>query len=212
MWDTLCEVWKVCLHEAWEAYCHGSVPIGAAIVHDGTVIARGRNRIFETSAPPGQVCGNHLAHAELNALLQVSRAGVPLQQYVLYTTMEPCPLCMGALYMSGLRTLHFAARDRRAGSTDLLGTTGYLGRKTVAVHGPHAQLEAVQLALKTDYFLRRENRQQALELLEDWAQDCPGGVALGYHLYDSGRLVEASQAREPVSALVRELAGALAAS
>ena len=51
IWATLADPWRVCLEEAWTAYCAGSVPIGACITDaTGSVLARGRNRIFEPPA------------------------------------------------------------------------------------------------------------------------------------------------------------------
>ena len=53
------------------------------------------------------------------------------QACIVYTTTEPCPLCMGALYMSGVRGLRFTSRDPWAGSANLLGTTQVCGPERV---------------------------------------------------------------------------------
>ena len=125
MWENLSPQWQAALEMAWEAYCSGTIPIGAVIADaEGNIYARGRNRIMDTSAPDNQVCANELAHAELNALLALKLAydECKAKSVALYTTMEPCPLCMGAVYMSDVKTLHYAAHDPWAGSTNLLGT------------------------------------------------------------------------------------------
>ena len=143
MWDSLSLPWRSCLEEAWAAYCGGTIPIGAVITDgDGNLLARGRNRIFDASAPAGQVCQTELAHAELNALLTLGVDEGNRGSWKLYTTTEPCPLCLGAFYMSGVRTLHYASREPWAGSVNLLGTTPYLARKSIKTFGPErADLE-----------------------------------------------------------------------
>lgn len=98
VWNTLPSPWKVSFEEAWEAYCHGSIPIGAALVDEtGQVICHGRNRIFETEAPYKQTCDNRIAHAEINVLMQVNRRTHPkMNQYTIYTTTEPCDMSPAA--------------------------------------------------------------------------------------------------------------------
>ena len=67
--------------------------------------------------------------------------------YTLYATLEPCPLCFSALYMSDVRKLVFAAADRYGGSTNLLGATPYLSRKPIEISGPLPSLGAVSIFL-----------------------------------------------------------------
>ncbi|MDP3487818.1 MAG: nucleoside deaminase, partial [Bacillota bacterium] len=132
MWETLTTPWKLCLEQSWQAYCSGTIPIGAVIVdEEDKLIASGRNRIFDKSAPIRQVAGSKLAHAEINALLQIPPDDESVGTYRLYTAVEPCPLCCGALYMSGIKEVHYAARDSHAGSTNMYGKTAYLTRKAM---------------------------------------------------------------------------------
>ena len=61
--------WRECFELAWEAFRAGTIPVGAVVADpSGTIVARGRNRIFDHTAPPGQLAGTYIAHAELNAL------------------------------------------------------------------------------------------------------------------------------------------------
>ena len=107
---------------------------------------------------------------------------------MLYTTTEPCPLCLGAFYMSGVRTLHYAAREPFAGSTNLLGTTPYLSRKPIKVIGPaEPELEALVTALAMEAELNF-GRDPAIPVLQSWRQVIPAGVALGERLHQSGEL------------------------
>jgi tRNA(Arg) A34 adenosine deaminase TadA len=183
----------VCFEEAWEGFCSGSLPIGAAIFdRDGQLLARGRNHIYDDSTAPGQISQNQLAHAELNTLLQVDRRSVDVHSCVLYTSMEPCPLCMGAIYMSGIRKIYFAARDGYAGSTDLLGTTPYLSRKTIQVIGPtDPMLETIFLGMQL-VAERRRLTMIRVDLYETvvgaWREKCSVGVRFGEYLASEGWL------------------------
>ncbi|MEW6523853.1 MAG: nucleoside deaminase [Bacillota bacterium] len=194
MWNGMPPQWRACFEEAWDAYCHGSMPVGAAIVGpDGNILARGRNRIYERVAPPGQVAGTKLAHAEINALLQVRQGDERCDSYTLYSTMEPCPLCFGALYMSGIRAMRYAARDGFAGSSNLAAIPGYLSVKTLDVAGPFPDMEPVQMALHTAHFMERCPKPLQDELLAVREAYCPDGIHLGRELHATGWLVNARQ-------------------
>lgn len=191
MWDTLSPPWQAALEMAWEAYCNGTVPIGAVVADaHGRVVARGRNRILDTSAPDGQVYNDMLAHAEINALLALKLDQESRHDAALFTTMEPCPLCMGAFYMSSVRTLHFAARDPWAGSTNLLGTTPYLSRKPIKVFEPHNVLvENALVALHTEYELfNRGEGFLSNRFFDVFRMVLPEAVEKGVALHRSGEL------------------------
>jgi len=109
-WDDIDPVWRECFELAWESFRHHSIPVGAVLVDPhGAVVARGRNRRSERTAPSGQIAGSNLAHAEINAL-----AGLPPGDYsahVLHTTLEPCFLCTAAIRHSHIGVVRFAAPD-----------------------------------------------------------------------------------------------------
>src|SRR3989304_2547898 len=95
MWDWLSLPWQACFEEAWAAYCTGSVPVGAVVVDAGGVIlSRGRNRINDSAGEGSYLHGQTLAHAEINALVALNSGEVDRHNCTLYTTTEPCPLCM----------------------------------------------------------------------------------------------------------------------
>src|SRR3712207_9038209 len=66
----------------------------------GNVLSRGRNKIHERSGEGGTLFGHKLAHAEVNALLKLDYHRHDPRACTLYTTTEPCPLCVGALRMA----------------------------------------------------------------------------------------------------------------
>ena len=99
------------LRLAAEAADAGEVPVGCVIVDgDGAVIAEGRNRREETRG----VCG----HAELEALEKASRARGDwrMDDCTLYVTLEPCPMCAGAMINARLGRLVYGAREPQFGS------------------------------------------------------------------------------------------------
>ena len=190
MWSELSLPWRAALEEAWSASCSGCSPIGAAVVNEsGDIIARGRNHINDQNVLPGQICGSQLAHAEINALLAVTCPHEEFHQLAIYTTMEPCPLCMGAIYMAGVRRIYYACRDTYAGSVDMLGSTPYLSRKPVRAFGPQrGDLENILAAIQTEHRLVKFHGDHSF-VQEEWGKVYPQGVALGERLAASRELV-----------------------
>jgi tRNA(adenine34) deaminase len=109
-------VWmREALAEARRAAEIGDVPIGAVVVRGGEVIGRGYNR-READRDP-------LAHAELLAIRGAARqmGGWRLTGCTLYSTLEPCPMCAGALVNSRIERLVYGAADPKAGWCGTLG-------------------------------------------------------------------------------------------
>lgn len=209
-WDTLGAPWQAALEMAWEACCEGTNPIGAVITNaNGQILARGRNRILDMDAPPRQVYGDMLAHAELNALLSLDGIDQSTRHTcTIYTTAEPCPLCMGAIYMSSVRTVCFASRDPYAGSTNLLGTTWYLSQKPVKAIGPqNSTLEIILMAISLEFELstRREGFSENI-LVQRWREIAPQGVELGQNLHRYGELRAMKQKAFPANQVFNQLA------
>lgn len=191
MWSDLPTPWQKCLELAWEAYCDDCIPIGAIVTGpDGNILSRGRNRIFERVKPGGHRNGAALAHAEVEALRQLDLDSMDPHSCSLYTTTEPCPMCMGTFYMSGLRNLFYAARDPFAGSVNMIGTTWYLRRKPIKVSGPVALLEPIVVALFVEQEARFHQGNLPEGLFWDMHREAiPGGVKLGLDLTQSETLL-----------------------
>jgi tRNA(adenine34) deaminase len=104
------EKWMRCaLALAIEAEAAGEVPVGCVVVAEGEIIGQARNSPISLLDPT--------AHAEMLALRQASIAAASyrLTGATLYCTLEPCPMCAGALVAARVRTLVFGARDLRFG-------------------------------------------------------------------------------------------------
>jgi len=101
---------KMALRLAKTSDAEGEVPVGAVVVHNGKIISEGRNRRENAK--------NALNHAEIEAIDGACRAlgGWRLFGCDLYVTLEPCPMCAGAIINSRIERVIFGAFDKKAGS------------------------------------------------------------------------------------------------
>ena len=101
---------RAALREAEKAAREGEVPVGCVIVKDGAIVARGRNA-RETKK-------NALLHAETVAIGKACRklGGWRLWQCEMYVTLEPCPMCAGAVINARIPKVYAACRDPKAGA------------------------------------------------------------------------------------------------
>ena len=104
---------KKALQEAEAAFDKGEIPVGAVIVIDNKVIARGHN-LTETLT-------DVTAHAEMQAITAAANflGGKYLKNCTLYVTLEPCQMCAGALYWSQISNIVYGARDEERGCIKL---------------------------------------------------------------------------------------------
>ncbi len=101
---------KLALEEAKKALKTGDVPIGCVITYRGEVIAKDHNRVEQLSDPT--------AHAEILAISTAGRKiGVKnLRECEIYVTLEPCPMCAGAIALAGFKKLYFGAFNLKHGA------------------------------------------------------------------------------------------------
>ena len=143
---------RLALDEANCAANIGEVPVGAVIVKDGEVIASSHN-LRETT-------GDATAHAEVLAIRDACAAlgGWHLDKCTLYVTLEPCPMCMGAIINSRIGKVVFGAKDAKAGAC---GSVIDL-RSYPLNHKPQVEsgfMSEESLALLSDFFKgKREKR------------------------------------------------------
>lgn len=105
---------KKALREAERAYEAGEVPVGALVVRDGIIVGRGHNMVQQLNDPT--------AHAEMIAITAATETigDKHLRDCTLYVTLEPCPMCAGAIVLSRLKCLVFGALDPKAGAAGSL--------------------------------------------------------------------------------------------
>jgi tRNA(adenine34) deaminase len=128
---------RMALKEAEEAYALGEVPVGAVVVINGAVIARGHNlreRVNDATA-----------HAEIIALREAARklGDWRLEEATVYTTIEPCAMCAGALVQFRVKRVVYGAKDPKAGGA---GSVVDLLRESRFNH----QVEAVEGVMEAD--------------------------------------------------------------
>ena len=101
---------RYALDLAQEAESHGEVPVGAVVVMDGEIVGRGFNRTISTNDPT--------AHAEIVAMREAatSRGNYRLVNGIVYSTIEPCTMCAGAMIHARIARLYFGAREPKAGA------------------------------------------------------------------------------------------------
>ncbi|MBE6808017.1 MAG: nucleoside deaminase [Ruminococcaceae bacterium] len=127
------------------AASEGEVPVGAVIVKDGKIIAKGKNEREKKQ--------NALSHAEIEAINNACNAlgSWRLDGCEMYVTLEPCPMCAGAIINARIKTLIFGAYDSKMGSIDsVINLCDYPYNHKVEVYGGICEDEA--LAVLKDFF------------------------------------------------------------
>lgn len=136
---------KKALQEAEMAFDKGEIPVGAVIVIDNKVIARGHNLT--------ELLTDVTAHAEMQAITAASNflGGKYLKDCTLYVTLEPCQMCAGALYWSQISNIVYGARDLERGCIKL---NTKLHPKTI-IKGGVMEVEASELLKR--FFIQKRN-------------------------------------------------------
>ncbi|XWN32443.1 MAG: tRNA adenosine(34) deaminase TadA [Devosia sp.] len=146
------------LQEARRAEARGEVPVGAVVVHAGTVIARSGNRTLADHDPT--------AHAEMVALRQAAAhlGRARLTDCDLYVTLEPCAMCAGAIAHARIRRLYFAALDPKGGAVE--SGVRIFDQSTThhrpEIYGGFCETEAGELL--TAFFRKRRESGQDMDL------------------------------------------------
>ncbi len=149
------------LKEAKRAFDKGEVPVGAVVVFQNKVIARAYNQMEMLHDPT--------AHAEMIAITQAAdflrsqgdeNHRGSLEKTSIYVTVEPCPMCAGALVMSHCQNLIFAAKDPKAGACGSLYNIAQDDRLNHRLNVISGVLEIESKILLQEFFksLRKEKR------------------------------------------------------
>ena len=187
-WRELESPWRAAFELAWEAYAADTIPVGAVITRGAEIVARGRNRVFDPGRPPaGQVGETRIAHAEMNALAQLG-AEDRFSDAVLWSTLEPCPMCIGATWLATIGTVRYAGDDAYGGASRLieaqLERIDRARSDPLEVEGPlPGPFGVLGAFLHVEWFLRTRPEHRVTEAFRAYA---PGLVALAdtVRLYD----------------------------
>jgi len=150
---------KIAIEQAGIAQENSDVPIGAVIVHNNTIIAKAYNQREQLQDPT--------AHAEIIALTQAAAAleSWRLDGCTMYVTLEPCPMCAGALVLARIKRLVYGCDDPKTGAVKSLYnivTDGRLNHKIEVTSGVLAD-ECSKLLQRFFEKRRVENRNEATE-------------------------------------------------
>ena len=129
--------WRQAFNEAWQSFKDGNFGIGAVLVDplDGTVAAVGRNRVAQHTTEPRMLSGNLMAHAEMNAFASLDRPNA--EGLHLYTTLEPCLMCIATAMQLKVAHVHFAAADEfYIGMNDMWSTFALTNERRPERSGP----------------------------------------------------------------------------
>ncbi len=139
------------LAEAAEAAEEGEVPVGAVVVENGHIVGKAHNRIEALHDPT--------AHAEMLAITQAAeyRGDWRLNGMTLFTTVEPCPMCAGAIILARIDQVVYGAADPRAGAAgsafNILGQADHI-HKVKVFNGMYADESS---GLLRKFFTKRRN-------------------------------------------------------
>lgn len=141
------------LKEAKKSYDEGEVPIGAVIVVDGKIVARGRNKREKTQ--------NATAHAEIIAIEKACKKlkSWRIENATIYVTLEPCPMCAGAIANARIDKLVYGAEEKTScdGLCSSILTSTRLNHKTEVVFDKTHLAECEKLL--TDFFSEKRKKK-----------------------------------------------------
>ena len=137
-WSELAAPFRRCVELAWESCSSGTFACGAVITDvAGNVVAEGRNRVFDEPSGEYPLEGTTLAHAEMNALARVP-AGVALDDCTLWSSLEPCLMCLSSALLSSVGEIRFLAPDPLwDGVEGLPSLNAFVERRWPLHHEPH---------------------------------------------------------------------------
>ena len=194
--------WRAALQEGWVAFGAGNPPVGAAITGpDGAVVATGRNRRHDRDGPAGQLAGNSLAHAEVNACTQLPPGRY--RDYTLWATLEPCPLCSAAAVITGCGQVRFLAADPMwEGAGRLPELNQAVAARWPRFRGPEPGWPAAWQTVLSVAFQASRGNAASLAVTER-ARIAPHAARLGLALADDPAALSRLAARPLAGALSR---------
>ncbi len=196
--------WNRIFELSWQSVCVGSKAIAAVILsEDGEIISEGRNQISEYNIP-----NPRLLHAEVEALRGLNLGKYQnLKEYTLYAGLEPCPMCVGTLAMSGLRKIVIATRDAFGGSMNLVEYSPFMKRKNFEITFLDNELGDMQRAFQIIRELLYNAEDIKLgRILADFSVYNKRGVDAALALVKEGFFVGKNLNEIPASEVFDELA------
>ena len=185
---------------AWESFRAGSLAVGAVVTRHGETVATGRNRLAEQDPGDDVLAGTSLAHAEMNALAKL-RWGTRADGLALWTTLQPCLQCLGAIRLSPVRKVHVLAPDPLfRGVEGARHLNEFIGSKWPdIVELPVDEWAAFSLLLHTHVVTFWGMT------LPGWNEALPAIAGLAADLVASGELIDLASGSAPLAAAAAAL-------
>ena len=150
------EPWQDCLTLCLDAIAAGSLGIAAVLTDStGAVLSRGRNQLFDSRDSPSPIRNTLVSHAEVNAIAALPEEYRRDKSIVLYTTVEPCPMCVGAIAMSPIKRVVIASRDPYAGAASLVERHPWMKGKKIRFEFESGDTEILFASLHVLALLQR---------------------------------------------------------
>ncbi len=142
---------KLALKQARKGYKKGEVPVGAVLVKDGKVIAKAHNTREKSNLATG--------HAEINVIEKANKLlkSWRLDSCTLYVTIEPCPMCAGAIIQSRIENVVYGAKDIKSGAHESV-TNLFDLKFNHKVNVEHGIMEDECGEIITDFFKKKRNK------------------------------------------------------
>lgn len=175
------------LELAWTSFRSGSFGIGAVVTDpDGTIVASGRNRILERDAGDDVLAGSSLAHAEMNALAKLPYRAHEGAGLVLWTTLQPCIQCLGAIRLSSVADVRVLAPDPLfRGVEQIRHSTPFMGQNWPAITDRQVDEWAVLSVLFPTHLAAFWGSTS-----DGWVEHLPGICELATELARSHELID----------------------
>ena len=188
MWSELSAQWQCVFEQAVLAFREGNIPIGAALFDEnGELIAADRNRINKDSRTKAMKGLNRrISHAEMNVLRQLDTSKYEPRSLILYTTMEPCPMCMGTALMSNIRHIRYAAHDPYCGMAHLARSEPYYMSQQLDIGHEGGEAEQFQLTIQCITELRSAKSDAEYRQFREYA---PKAADRARKLYDDSDFI-----------------------
>jgi tRNA(adenine34) deaminase len=205
-WVMLDRPWRLALEQAWTSAAAGSLGIGAVVLNaGGQVVASGRNRLMERDPGDDHLAGSSLAHAEMNALAKLAWRGHEGDRLTLWTTLEPCLMCAGAIRLAPIAEVRYLIADPLfEGVQRARELNAFIASSWPEVIGPLADPLAVlgilfpaHLAAFWQVSLSRTTNTDDV-----WGVVYPRIMALAAELAESRELVDAAAESMPIDDLI----------
>ncbi|MBR5387496.1 MAG: nucleoside deaminase [Clostridiales bacterium] len=201
MWKDLTPEWQIAFEEAWLAFRNGSYPIGAAIFDaQGNLLVREHNRGAEADS-----VNRYVAHAEAGALRRLDTSSYNPKTVVLYTTMEPCPMCMGTAVMSNIKHLRYAAKDPYCGCVHWKEEDPYVKGQELDYELEAGEKEFVQFVIQSYFELKGIERGVSDKVLRTFESYNSKAVETAKAFYKDKRLDSYAEGNNDFSVVYDEI-------